>query len=192
MKCAKCGREYRGLNLCPSCFPNESTDSLRKYNNTYDPMTDEQIQAFVGYKKSHYYLINWIKFQTSSSNFSWNWSAFLLSSYWLLYRKMYSYGIGVLGSILLAKLITRGTLSMALILAIHLFIGLFGNKLYYIHCNKKFTEIKGYTDDPEVTIRLLRAFGGVNKALAITLLILSLVIFFISLLLLIAFIFHIR
>lgn len=45
-------------------------------------------------KSTQYYLTRYERFVPGSSKPSWNWSAFLLTPIWLLYRKMYAYWAG--------------------------------------------------------------------------------------------------
>ena len=56
----------------------------------------EDIASFVG-PNSAYYLPRFYKMAKTGSRLSWNWPAFLITPYWLLYRKQY-----VAGSIVLA------------------------------------------------------------------------------------------
>jgi Tfp pilus assembly major pilin PilA len=47
-------------------------------------------RAAVGVKKADFYVPKFVRFdQAGSSRLSWNWSAFFVSFYWFLYRRMY-------------------------------------------------------------------------------------------------------
>lgn len=79
---------------------------------------------------------------------TWNWAALFLSSFWLLYRKMYLYSfIYCIFSLIAATLakadnIVFITLSVVINLTISLYLGYYGNDLYYRIIKKRIS--KGY------------------------------------------------
>ncbi|HIW74485.1 MAG TPA: DUF2628 domain-containing protein [Firmicutes bacterium] len=63
---------------------------------TIDGERVEDVAAFVG-PNSAYYLPRFYKMARTGSRLSWNWPAFLITPYWLLYRKQYVPGGILLG-----------------------------------------------------------------------------------------------
>ncbi len=60
-----------------------------------DGVTAKELYAYTG-KNGHYYVTRFQKLQQRRGSFSWNWAAFLLTPYWLWYRKQYFAGSIVL------------------------------------------------------------------------------------------------
>ena len=59
------------------------------------------LEKFVG-KNSDYYVRKFEEMQITGNKISWNWPAFFISGYWMLYRKMYIQAlIMILGSMVL-------------------------------------------------------------------------------------------
>ncbi len=63
------------------------------------------LAAFVG-PNSSYYLPRFYKMAKQGSRLSWNWPAFLIPSYWLLYRKQYAAGGAVLALTVIKTFLT--------------------------------------------------------------------------------------
>ena len=103
---------------------------------------------------------------------SWNWSAFLCTSYWMFYRKMYvECIIYIVGNTILSLI---PFICWILSLAAWVCVGLFGNAFYYEHIKKKFVEIS--CSDNSMREMLIQKKGGTNIILPIVLLIISIVI----------------
>ena len=96
-----------------------------------------------------------------------NWAAFWLGLFWLLYRKMYRVfwiTLGVLtGITVLEALVARGDpprlLDSIIALAAATFFGTFGTHLYYVHARRR---IAGLTTVGEVDSQALAGAGGVS------------------------------
>ncbi len=56
-----------------------------------DGVTAKELYMYTG-KNGHYYVTRFQKLQQKRGSFSWNWAAFLLTPYWLWYRKQYLMG----------------------------------------------------------------------------------------------------
>lgn len=171
MICPKCGKEYDNSVDCPYCSSNNFTESYNE-NSSYDyyssEITDKDLELFVGYKKSAYYLTKWYNMKMASSSVSWNWPAFFFSSIWMLYRKMYAYGFGLLGiNILLNILLKDSSIGSIISFAISIATGILGNKLYKEYATKKIREIKNISSDTEMSSRRIAYAGGVNIVIPI-------------------------
>ncbi len=81
-------REYR-----PFTAPDRQT--YMDDNEEIDGVKARDLRVFVG-QNAHYYLLRFKKLYRQETAVSWNWAAFLLTPYWLWYRKQYLYGTIVL------------------------------------------------------------------------------------------------
>lgn len=84
---------------------------------------DRLAEQLVGVK-AEYYMPKFMDMQYNGKKTSWNWCAFLVPVYWLLYRRMYMYA--AVYFILSFVLAFMGGLGFAL----NILLGLFGNFLY--------------------------------------------------------------
>ncbi len=95
---------------------------------TMDNLFREKLAVLVG-QKQDYYLERFEKMEATNSKVSWNWCAFLVSIYWMVYRRMYLValvyyvGIGVITNI--------PYIGWIMSIAIWICTGLFGNYVYY-------------------------------------------------------------
>lgn len=108
--CSHCGRdldaeEWQSSHQQPPHFGGE----YREYRPFSAPMQENfindsediegikarDLRTFVG-QNAHYYLPRFKKLSKRDTAVSWNWAAFLLTPYWLWYRKQYLYGTLVL------------------------------------------------------------------------------------------------
>lgn len=169
MICPRCGKEYDNALDCPYCSSFNNTESYNEsYSYNSSEITDKDLELFVGYKKSAYYLTKWYNMKMAASSVSWNWPAFLFSSIWMLYRKMYAYGFALLAGNLLLNVILKDTPFDSIFgIAISIASGVLGNKIYNIHVTKKITKIKSVSSDSEMASRRIAYSGGVNIAIPI-------------------------
>jgi hypothetical protein len=129
--------------------------------------TPEQLRTFVG-PRADYYLRRWQRLaQEPDKPLGFNWAAFWLGLFWLLYRKMYGVfwiTVGVVtGITVLESLVSRGDppkmLDSIIALATATFLGTFGTHLYYIHARRR---IASLTADGRVDSQYLAGAGGVS------------------------------
>ena len=85
---------------------------------------------------SGYYVPKFAEMTQQGKRASWNWSAFLIAPYWLIYRKMYEYGAAVLGGALLLSLF-GGWLTYLLQMAVYIAFGALGNSIYLDSLSRK-------------------------------------------------------
>ncbi len=117
---------------------------------------EETIRSFVQ-KNSDYYLAKWKIMASSGSKFSWNWAAFLATSLWLGYRKMYLYAFIY---ILLNVLTVIPFLGILIWLGLWIGIGAIGNYLYGKYTYNKLLELKmAFPNEEEFKAQAARAGG---------------------------------
>lgn len=124
-------------------------------------ITNEDYKTFIG-KNSEKYLAKFDKFDVGGiDNFSatWNWSAFLVPSLWLLYRKMYGWAIFSFVFLLIPII---GAIIVRIV------FGISANYIYFKHAKKKLLEIKQLHPASETQKNIMIIKGGVHNVALIT------------------------
>jgi Tfp pilus assembly major pilin PilA len=141
---------------------------------------EELYRAAVGESKAHYYVPRFQRYDEGSSRASWNWPAFFVSFFWMLYRRMYGPALlywfawpvvlGVIGGLVTALLgPLAGMIAYALlILAQLILIPMFANAVYHWHIRNRIRNAIGGAPSHEAVVqRLGRQSGGAPAAVAI-------------------------
>lgn len=191
MFCSKCGKSNDDSSIfCSGC--GAALTAADQVEIKAKPDQDEFYKAVIGPKNQDYYLRRFQRFdQTGKSGITWNWPAFFITFYWLLYRKMWLYAlviflapifIGLLLGVLGAISNDPGDLIVGLgylvyWLAIVFLPPMYANALYYRHCKKKIAKAKTSSDDAQRQLTELSVKGGTSNAALIVILILVFVAF---------------
>lgn len=210
MQCNNCGSEVKNEeSFCSECgakilteqdyidiFKNKNSEMIDEsyikeeniidYNKVFDTITKEEIVAFIGRKSNSYYLDKWANLKLSNKYVSWNWWAFFLSSYWLLYRKMYLWGFItiVINFVSIGGVVIGETIIPPLVLSI--ILALFGNSIYYNHAKEKIYKVKKKNLSKENELKAIKKRGGINLAIPLIMFILTLLLFYASIVLFIS------
>lgn len=189
MFCEKCGGNIGLDGKCtnPLCESNQGNDSKNNLNmskdysnefssgnsnnfysqdsNTYaDPnaVTEEDFITFVGEKNTEYYLDKFYRYQSNQNFASWNWAAFFLGMFWILYRKLYKFAGILFGINLLSVFLMGGSTILNLVIMIG--CGTYGNLVYVKDSLRKIENIKRFSSNInhiDLNNRLIHN-GGVN------------------------------
>lgn len=124
---------------------------------------DADIQMLIGVK-SEYYIPKFQEMRVQNKKNTWNWPAFLIAPYWMIYRKMYAYGAAVLGISFVLSLLGT-TIGSLLSLCGYIALGIFGNYIYMNFLEKKATQVKAM-NEPYKT-QFVMQNSGVNSTAAI-------------------------
>lgn len=89
--------------------------------------------------KAQYYMQKFDDMKRQNKTSGWNWCAFLVSPFWMLYRKMYAYGVGIL---FLIALLMFARIPGLIMLVPYIIIGIFGNYLYMQQIEKHENALK--------------------------------------------------
>ena len=103
------------------------------------------------------------KMNDTGKSASWNWAAFFLGIYWMIYRKMYFKA----GAFFILSLVASSTPYIGGILnfAVLVGIGIYANALYMDHVDGNIEKVKTlFSDNKEVIIKKI---GGTNLPLAL-------------------------
>jgi hypothetical protein len=95
---------------------------MNEYINT--SLIEEQ---YIG-KNITYYSDKFHELRVLNKQTSWNWAAFLVPTYWCIYRKLYGYGFVLL--LISLPLYHFGLFGDAVNIVIRIFLGLFANYIY--------------------------------------------------------------
>lgn len=156
--CTRCGAPNPETSrFCASCGAPMGPQGTVRFS------ADVLTAALVG-PKAEYYLPAFARMHSTGRIESWNWCAFLFTPFWLIYRKMYSFGAAVLAVRLLTGL-TDNLLIRVLWLAICVFAGVYGNTLYMRRVERLSAEAASMAE-PERGWFLTQK-GGVNQAAVI-------------------------
>lgn len=181
--CTQCGKENQATgSFCSNCgYPLKKVD-LRKSNSegssfgnsyTNGDYSEEEMSTFIS-KNQMFYLEKFDQIKKTGDKKTWNWSAFFLGTYWILYRKMYVQGL----LYFLANLLLSRIPSIGWILEICLWIGLgtFANSLYLDHVNKRLQEINEVHSSYRQS--LMSKYGGTNMVLPVVLILIPVILVF--------------
>ena len=179
--CTHCGKENEATNsFCNDCGKPLKRVELSKNNSeggnsrsgyTSADYSEEEMNTFIS-KNQMFYLEKFDQIRMTGDKKTWNWSAFLAGTYWMLYRKMYVQGLlYFLASLLLSFVPVIGWVFN---LGLWIGLGVFSNSLYLDHINKKFQEIN--CADSSYRQMLINKNGGTNIVLPIVLLLIPTII----------------
>jgi len=175
--CEECGNPLAELSAPviveaePEFVEAEQVDVIIEPRRQYDsPAADarEVRERLVG-TKTEYYLPRFEQMETLNSYTSWNWAAFLFSTAWMMYRKMYVFGIVVWLASNLVSLLGGGLLSLLLSVG----VGVLGNYLYMKDIDNR-TE-KAMDLQPEQREMFIQKNSGTSWVGVIVLFVLSMV-----------------
>lgn len=135
---------YAYVNQYNPSYQQQSSYSSAGYTSYQSTNLDGDIQHLIGVK-SEYYVPKFQEMKSQNKQTSWNWSAFLVAPYWMIYRKMYGYGAGFLAAAFLISLIGSTFLSF-LSLAGYIAIGILGNNIYMKFLEGKAAQAKSMNE----------------------------------------------
>lgn len=174
--CARCGNRLSALpptvqtpayTPIPSAGTPPYTPSQNAYRSdfygTQGNSGVEELRQWVGVN-GEYYLPKFREMKEQNKQTSWNWPAFLITPYWLIYRKMYAYGAGMLAGLFVLSRIGSTFLPL-LSLAAYIVMGIFGNGVYMKFLEGKAAQAK--TVDEPFRSQFIAKNGGVNTTAAV-------------------------
>lgn len=144
--CPKCGKTISGgaeARFCAACGHQfYQADNKRSDQPLPPTFLDEKADSPAGIdydlyvqQNTAYYIERFLALKQSGKNKSWNWSAFLFAPFWMLYRKMYTYGFVLLALCLLVSLVFS-LWACLLLFVVYILAGVYGNALYMRQIDK--------------------------------------------------------
>ncbi len=149
--CSNCGNQIAAqLNAFQQYH--YSQQNINAYANS---LTEEDMYIK---QKIEYYKPRFNALRPLNEKVSWNWCAFLFSPYWLIYRKMYGWGLGVLAAQFFINII--GYPFSILSIGISISIGILGNYLYLKRIDNLVEVSKNLSE--QLKSQLINKNAGVN------------------------------
>jgi hypothetical protein len=135
--CTKCGNRLIAPQSLTETYPPVSNtipqNQQKPFNvNEQEFALDEDIVPLIG-PKTEYYVPKFKSLMQGNKKTSWNWCAFLFGPYWMIYRKIYTYGVATLLIFFVLALIGGSILAFAGYIA----CGVLGNYLYLMSLEKR-------------------------------------------------------
>ena len=155
--CRKCGNAMNAdrAGYAPVPQPVYNSAALSAQAGGMDPL----LQQLVGVN-TEYYMPKFWQMRTQGKMTSWNWAGFLITPFWMIYRKMYAYG-----AITLAVALVLGLINTLLTLVGYVVCGIFANYLYMTHLDKLVRQARAMNEP--YRSQFISSNAGVNKTAAI-------------------------
>lgn len=194
--CTKCGTPNQATSsFCTKCgnrliapennFTDAKTDSQGDTNSSTQYTSSRQaapenhpldidsaILSFIG-TKTEYYVPKFQELKIQGKKISWNWFAFLWGPFWLIYRKMYEYGVILLVAEFILYAIDFSILTWASSIA----LGILGNYLYLYRLEQLARQANAM---PESSRNYFVAkYSGVNTTAAVVTVVIYAIIMFV-------------
>lgn len=140
---------------------------------------EEYYRAVLGPKNQDYYMEHFFRFDDERKmGPSWNWAAFLVTFYWLLYRKMWRSAViyfllpyvlwlllWVVGAVAGSLVGIVGSLGyFAYVIAVLVAMPMYANALYYQHCARMIETVRSTTQGTQKQLEELAGKGGTSRA----------------------------
>lgn len=175
--CFQCGNRLQTVQVQqPPAYAQVNNNTYQQPNNTYAAQQqnynyqsnqsvsiDEDVQRLVG-TNTEYYIPKFQKMKAQNKQTSWNWPAFLVTPYWMIYRKMYGFGAAVLAVDLFVSLVGSGFISL-LAFCGYIALGILGNNLYMKHLEEKADRARAMSEPYKS--QYITANSGVNTTATI-------------------------
>jgi hypothetical protein len=137
-----------------------------------NPQQEQLLRAYVR-DNADYYLGKWRQMDASGKRTSFNFAAFFLNALWLIYRKMWGLGLGILAGLLVLNVImlaiapALSSLVSLLSLGMAIYVGLMGNSMYRRRAEAEVMRAAATSPDPHGRMSVLARRGGTNIGAAI-------------------------
>ena len=166
-------------------FAPPNADIRGRSGDESEVLTDEEAwAAVIGDANTHYYLTRFDRLAHGDSG-GWHWPGFLVTWYWMLYRKMwvpalvYFFApylfVAVFGIVAAGSPVLAGILYLAWIAAWLIGPGMMANGWYYKHCMNKIRDVRARGGSKDQMLARMEAAGGTSNILVIILAVLGII-----------------
>ena len=139
--------------------PNYQAAPNNAYQSAYQtPDVDPAVRHLIG-PKTEYYVPRFQKIKAEGNIASWNWAAFLVAPFWLMYRKMYGFAAAALAVDVVISIIGSNLLSLVS-LGGYIVFGILGNSIYMHYLENKAKQANSMGEQQRCYF--LAANSGVN------------------------------
>jgi Tfp pilus assembly major pilin PilA len=184
MFCPKCGSSNDdAAKFCVGCgnaLSQSDKPIAMRPAQAEEPASDQEYyKAVLGPMNQDYYLDHFSRFDDEGrTSPTWNWSALLVTFYWLLYRKMWAHAaiylafpfmlwglfwiVGAVAGGLVGIVGSLGFFGYAAVVLI--VMPMYANALYYRHCRKMIETVRASTQGTQRQLGELAGKGGTSRA----------------------------
>lgn len=133
-----------------------------------ESLSHKSYEAILGEQNRVYYLMKFARFDQYPDGLpsSWNWSAFLFSWAWAIYRKMYGTAFVLFVAWMLAVGVEVASqlqaISGGIMLIVKAVFAVYANVLYHRSIKQKIRDVQALTDNELKQFEYLKSIGGVN------------------------------
>ncbi len=193
MFCSKCGSANDdAAKFCASCGSaltlSDKAASMPSVQAEEPASEEEYYKAVLGPKNQDYYLDHFSRFDDEGKiSPTWNWSAFLVTFYWFLYRKMWRNAAiyFALPYILMALFwvvgaVAGGAVGFVVSLGYFAYVGavfiampMYANAIYYRQCKQTIATVRATTQGTQRQLGELAGKGGTSHAAYVVILIIN-------------------
>lgn len=171
MVCQECNADTGArTDRCENCGAELTLSGNRpKEENSATNIPEIFYKAAIGPKNTDFYLSRFSHFDSGNARASWNWPAFFVTFWWLLYRKMWLsaslYIICFVVVVVILDKLTSSPLNAYLALSgIFLWIPISANALYHRHLKKLILFATTRFGNNEGDLKLIASKGGTSNA----------------------------
>lgn len=175
--CSRCGNRLTSVyslqtpvyqqsdpaNNNPYSYVNQTDLPYRLISYANNSFAETDLQQLVG-TNTEYYMSKFREMNSQGKKTTWNWAAFLITPYWMIYRKMYAYGAAALGVAFFLSLIMNG-IGSVIALGCYIAVGIYGNYIYMKFLENKIKQAHAMVE-PHKT-QFVANNSGVNTVAAI-------------------------
>jgi Tfp pilus assembly major pilin PilA len=183
ISCPECNADISEQALqCPQCGYVQQAQASSPAPATAAQATaasdDELLDAAIGPVNKSFYRPKFDRFAAGQGSVSWNWPAFFVTIFWMLYRRMYAYALLVwlvlpivfvivaviIGGISGDPGVYAGTYYLLWMVTGFVIIPMFANRLYYRHATNKIARARALFNNEEDQLREVYRTGGTGGA----------------------------
>lgn len=168
-QCPQCGYVQQAAHSAPAVAESSATGPASD---------DDLLDAAIGPTNRSYYRPKFDRFEAGQGSASWNWPAFFVTIFWMLYRRMYAYALVVwlvlpVVFVIVAAIVGGisgnpetyvSTYYFLWAVVGFIFIPMYANRLYYRHATKKIARAKAMYSSSEDQVREVYRTGGTGGA----------------------------
>lgn len=131
---------------------------------------EAEFEAVTGYKNSDFYVEKFVEYERGGTSVSWNWPAFFVSFWWLLYRKMWLWGVlyffspyvlTVLASVVNSTVVAS-ILGLLYLVGIFVVLPMYANALYFRQARKIIDRVNAKEHPQEKHLAMIASAGGTS------------------------------
>lgn len=140
----------------------------------------ELYRAYVGEEKADFYVPLFERFDSGGSRVSWNWPAFFIALFWMLYRRMYGYAaayfflwpailvvLAIVTQLVLGPLVGGIVYVIGALVMPFVIVPMFANALFHKHVRDRIASVVAAAPSHEAAVQRLIGQGSTSTGVAV-------------------------